>query len=852
LSAAFTDVIFNDPSRKKALPKAAPRGSGDGLTIRLTLQNSRVERGHVMGVIGSCAALGNWEDGKVTAMSAANFPMLEVDLDVPLEQLPMEYRYVIMDDQSKKVLAVEQGERAHRIDADPTALQESLTAMAITGAGGRQNQRNTVIVNDDTDSSVSNNPLFKHQWRGAGVAVPVFGLRSDKGMGVGEFLDLKLLIDWCVKSGMKLLQLLPVTDTVSHSPPAVKDSYPYSSISVYALHPQYLRLSEVQGLSASLRGEIDNKVKEFNDPLYYKEKQWDEDLEVEISNPVDFPNMMNAKLDLLKKMFDEQGQKTFDSKGFKDFWGTAEFWLRPYGLFCYFRDFFGTANPDRWGDLGTGMVSAERLAALTSPDSDLYKGITFYYYVQYLLHVQMLEVSQYAAEMGVILKGDLPIGIDHDSVDAWYTPQFFNMDKKTGAPPDDYAEMGQNWGFPTYNWVRMKEDGYMWWRNRLGWMANYFQAYRIDHILGFFRIWEMPASSTGGLLGKFSPSLPITRAELRKNGLEHLIDRLTEPYIRQHLIEKVFGQDWRIVVERFLEDVGGGCYKFKSGLNSEVELTRIVETEGPILAHKKPDDFLYGLRTLVNNVVLLRDDKKPNENFYPRIEMWKSSSFQELSGNEQHHLRELYQNYFYHRQDQYWADEAMNKLPPLLDSSSMMVCGEDLGMIPACVKGVLENLVVMGLKIQRMPAPGESDGAFGHPDRYPHLSVCTPSCHDMSTVAGWWEQMDDGQRQKFWNDLFQRDGVAPRDVTTEVSDMVVKQHLWSPSCWAVFPLQDILAMDQSMKATHPKADQINVPANPAHYWRWRSNVSLHEMLKRDDFSSMLKKLLADSGRHGGY
>jgi len=261
---------------------------------------------------------------------------------------------------------------------------------------------------------------------------------------------------------------------------------------------------------------------------------------------------------------------------------------------------------------------------------------------------------------------------------------------------------------------------------------------------------------------------------------------------------------------------------------------------------------LYGLRTLVNNVVLLRDDKKPNENFYPRIEMWKSSSFQELSGNEQHHLRELYQNYFYHRQDQYWADEAMNKLPPLLDSSSMMVCGEDLGMIPACVKGVLENLVVMGLKIQRMPAPGESDGAFGHPDRYPHLSVCTPSCHDMSTVAGWWEQMDDGQRQKFWNDLFQRDGVAPRDVTTEVSDMVVKQHLWSPSCWAVFPLQDILAMDQSMKATHPKADQINVPANPAHYWRWRSNVSLHEMLKRDDFSSMLKKLLADSGRHEGY
>jgi len=430
-------------------------------------------------------------------------------------------------------------------------------------------------------------------------------------------------------------------------------------------------------------------------------------------------------------------------------------------------------------------------------------------------------------------------------------PHYFNMDKKTGAPPDDYAEMGQNWGFPTYNWERMKQDGFLWWQNRLGWMANYFQAYRIDHILGFFRIWEMPASATGGLLGKFNPSLPITRDELRQNDLEHLMDRLIEPYMPSHLIEQLFGHDWFRVKERYLEEFGG-CYKFRQGMASEVVITETVEREGSPISYKTKEEFLYALKILINNVVLLRDDKRPGDHFFPRIELWKTSSFQELPGDVQHKIRALYQSYYYGRQDQYWADTAMEKLPPLMDASSMMVCGEDLGMIPACVKGVLEGLVIMGLKIQRMPAPGEADGKFGHPDRYPYLSVATPSCHDMSTVAGWWESMDQGARQEFWNHMLQRDGGAPGQISTDISDMLFKQHLWSPACWTIFPIQDVLALDDKLKAPNPKADQINVPANPKHYWRWRLNVSLEDLMKREDFSAMIKRLLTDCGRYEGY
>jgi len=859
LSSAFSDVIFNDKLRSEQVVRAFKRTSSTGsankdenlISVRLTIENPRVEPGHVMAVIGSCTALGNWEDGKVTPMSGLNYPLWEVEVDVPMHQMPLYYRYVIMEEKTKKVLAVEQGESAHKVEASPQDLEESLAVMKITDAGGKTCNRCMVVVNDDPDPAVSKNPLFKSQWRGAGVAVPVFGLRSDKGMGVGEFADIKGLVDWCRKAGLKMIQLLPVTDTISHSPSDERDSYPYSSISVHALHPMYLRLNDIEGLSAALKADIEKEAKRLNEDNYYKEAQWDKDLKTELDRPIDYPEVMRVKTGFLRRAFKEIGAKVMESEEYKEFFDRAEFWLRPYGLFCWLRDFFGSANPDEWGKLGTG-INKEKLMSMTDEDSEFYKGISFYWFVQFLCHEQLLDASKYAATNGVVLKGDLPIGIDHDSVDAWYHPHLFHMNKKTGAPPDDYSEMGQNWGFPTYNWEAMQRDGFSWWRSRLNWMSQYFHAYRIDHILGFFRIWEMPSSATGGLLGRFRPSLPIHRDELRNAGMEHQIDRLCNPHVKKHLMERFFGHDWMRVKNRFFDDDGYETFKFKQGLCSEVEIEKIVEREGSCVGYKSKEEMIYNLKLLINNVVLLRDDDRPHEAFYPRIEMWKTTSFQELPGDMQNKLRNLYQSYFYGRQDQYWADAAMLKLPPLLDASRMMVCGEDLGMIPACVKGVLEQLVIMGLKIQRMPAPGESQGKFGNPDKYPYLSVCTPSCHDMSTVAGWWEEMPAHLRKEFWNVLLQRPGDPPHKFSTEIISMIVEQHMWSPSIWAVFPIQDFLAMDHHFASPNPRADQINWPPNPQHYWRWRSRISLQQLMQREDFSLRIRQLVEKSGRLGGY
>ena len=148
-----------------------------------------------------------------------------------------------------------------------------------------------------------------------------------------------------------------------------------------------------------------------------------------------------------------------------------------------------------------------------------YPHISIYYFIQFHLHLQLLEATNYARANGVVLKGDIPIGISRNSVEAWTEPHYFNLNGQAGAPPDDFSVNGQNWGFPTYNWEVMEQDDYSWWMKRFRKMSEYFDAYRIDHILGFFRIWEIPMHAVHGLLGQFVPSLPMSREEIESYGL---------------------------------------------------------------------------------------------------------------------------------------------------------------------------------------------------------------------------------------------------------------------------------------------------------------------------------------------
>ncbi|KAM6570952.1 hypothetical protein CsatA_015032 [Cannabis sativa] len=659
-------------------------------------------------------------------------------------------------------------------------------------------------------------------WRGAGVAIPMFSIRSETDLGVGEFLDLKLLVDWAVESGFHLIQLLPINDTSVHG--MWWDSYPYSSLSVCALHPLYLR---VHALSENIPQDIKVEIEKAKEQLDGK--------------VVDYEATMATKLAIAKKVFAQEKELILNSSSFQEFLSENEDWLKPYAAFCFLRDFFETSDHSQWGRFS--YFSKEKLEKLVSKDSLHYDVISFHYYIQYHLHLQLSEAADYAREQGVILKGDLPIGVDRNSVDTWVYPDLFRMNTSTGAPPDYFDKNGQNWGFPTYNWEEMSKDNYAWWRARLTQMAKYFTAYRIDHILGFFRIWELPEHAVTGLVGKFRPSIPLSQEELEREGVWDF-DRLSKPYIQQQFLQDKFGVSWPVIASTFMNEYQKNQYEFKDDSNTEKKIASKLRSLSDKSLLENENKTRIDLFDLLRNVVLIRDPEDPGK-FYPRFNLEDTSSFQDLDEHSKNVLKKLYYDYYFHRQENLWRQNALKTLPALLNSSDMLACGEDLGLIPSCVHPVMQELGLIGLRIQRMP--NEPDLEFGIPSQYDYMTVCAPSCHDCSTMRAWWEE-DEERRRRYFKTVVSSDMLPPDRCVPEIAHFIIKQHVDAPSMWAIFPLQDLLALKEKY-TTRPAAEEtINDPTNPKHYWRFRVHVTLESLIKDDELITTIKDLVRGSGR----
>ena len=335
--------------------------------------------------------------------------------------------------------------------------------------------------------------------RVAGTLVPVFSLRSETSFGIGDFGDLKKMVDWISKTHQRALQILPINDTtITHT---WTDSYPYSCISIFALHPQYADLTVLPALKDKKQSEKFEKLRK----------------ELNALPQIDYERVNDAKTEYLRLLFEQEGEKVLESSAFKKFFAETESWLVPYAQYSYMRDKFGTADFSHWPD-HKQWDEADR-KALSNPKDKAYKEVAFFYYVQFVLSSQLKAVHEYAQAHKIILKGDIPIGVNRYGCDVWTEPRYFNLNGQAGAPPDDFSVNGQNWGFPTYNWDEMIKDGCQWWVNRFQNMAQYFDAYRIDHVLGFFRIWEIPIHSVHGLLGQFAPALGMSREEIEGYGL---------------------------------------------------------------------------------------------------------------------------------------------------------------------------------------------------------------------------------------------------------------------------------------------------------------------------------------------
>ncbi|MCR5078208.1 MAG: 4-alpha-glucanotransferase [Prevotella sp.] len=656
--------------------------------------------------------------------------------------------------------------------------------------------------------------------RVAGTLVPVFSLRSNDSFGIGDFGDLKKMIDWVSLTKQRALQILPINDTtITHT---WTDSYPYSCISIFALHPQYADPTILPELK-------DGKQREKFETLRK---------ELNALPQIDYERVNNAKTEYLRLLFEQEGSEVLAGDAFKAFFSETESWLVPYAQYSFLRDKNGTADFSRWADHNQ-WDEAER-KPLSSPRNKAFKEVAFYYYVQFILSSQLKAVHEYAQAHKVILKGDIPIGVNRYGCDVWTEPRYFNLNGQAGAPPDDFSVNGQNWGFPTYNWDEMIKDGCQWWVNRFQNMAKYFDAYRIDHVLGFFRIWEIPVHSVHGLLGQFAPALGMSREEVEGYGLHWQEELFTEPFIADWVLDRVFREHADEVREKYVEHTWGDRYRMRPEYDTQRKVEKAFEG-------KSTDKDIWirdGLYSLISDVLFVRDHKDPNR-FHPRISVQFAFIYESLYDSDKAVFNRIYNDYYYRRNNQFWYQEAMKKLPKLVNATRMLVCAEDLGMVPDCVAWVMNELRILSLEIQSMPK--DPHVRFGHLGANPYRSVSTISTHDMATLRQWWDE-DWARTQDYFNSMLHRGGPAPHPLPGWLARDIVSRHLTSPSMLCILGIQDWMSIDENLRLADPNAERINIPANPKHYWRYRMHVSIEDLMRNETFTNEVSELVSQSGR----
>lgn len=755
------------------------------------------------GVLGSSGTLGRWQPENVKMMQRSGVYEWETSLLASDFAAGAEYKYVLVNETDPRRLVWEEGAnrqlRPHPMQKEPAARRT-----------------------DDTPR------ISMKAWRGAGVVIPVFSLRSKGSWGIGDFGDLCHLIHWAASVNMRAVQLLPINDTTATH--TWHDSYPYNGISVFALHPIYINANEWSSSAA---------FKKHRDAAQALNK----------AAEVDYEAVEHLKTQFLRDLFLEKGAGIMRTKGYKDFLKNNTHWLPAYAAFCHLRDAYSTANFRHWKHCAQYSHTDIEAYFLENPTAE--REREFHCFVQYILHRQMSKAHELARTKGIVLKGDIPIGICRDSVAAWADTRLFHFDGQAGAPPDAFAANGQNWGFPTYNWQEMEKDGYAWWRARLQSMGAYFDAYRVDHVLGFFRIWEVPFCHIHGILGRFRPALPLTQEEIEHWGFDLEADRLTRPLITNKRLEELSEEVGGAGLKRFFRPVdadteapftlpdGGTWHTLQPEADTQRKIMSLV-----------PEGQLRDILLNVCTEVLFITDTDDAHRYHPRITAQHSRLFALLSEKQKQCFNRLYDNFFYFRHNDFWAKEARKKFHIIVGhpdnaAGTLLPCAEDLGMVPSSVKGVLEDFGMLSLEIQRMPK--RYGVRFDNLQDNPYLSVATIATHDMPPLRLWWRESRE-QTEAFWHQALGHRSDAPQEATPETCEQVVAEHLESPSMLCLLALQDLLAMDGALRRDDPAAEQINVPSNPNQYWRYRMHLGIEELAAASAFNEKLRGIIARAGR----
>jgi 4-alpha-glucanotransferase len=612
---------------------------------------------------------------------------------------------------------------------------------------------------------------------------------------------------WCRQVGLDLIQLLPVNDTGTNSSP-------YSALSAFALHPLYLNLDALPGAERHKA-----EIQEFR--AHAPEGRFS------------YPQILAFKLSIIDAVFAENTKAiAADRKLAK--WRKDNPWVIAYSVFTALKKEHANSPWSSWGDMAA--PSAAQVAAWWDSHIQLCLPSAW---VQFQLEAQLASASRALQAMGVFLKGDLPILMSRESVDVWAERGFFDLTGIAGAPPDMFSPDGQNWGFPIYDWESLGREGYRWWKDRLRQAGKFFHAFRIDHVLGFFRIWRIPQGEVTGLLGRFSPSSPLSRESLASIGIDAARLRwLSVPHISGPEIAAVLGSSAGHVTDAYLRRIG---------TEDLFNIAPEYDSESAIRSLDEPLPVKTFLLSWHANRTLLDDGAGA---FTPAWYLESKKGFQSLSGEEKGKLANLV-GQRRRESEEGWESTGRHLLAVLQEATDMLVCAEDLGDVPRCVPRVLNGLGILGLRIVRWAreydtTPPGQQAPFIPPSRYPQLSVCTPSVHDTSTVRGWWEESA-AERELFFRALGGQ-GACPPRMTLPLLEKIMGYCAGARSLLCMFQVQDLLDLDEDLWAADPGADRINVPGTVTDQnWTWRMPVSVEELSRR---ARLIKKIreLADGRR----
>lgn len=795
-SHLYTEAFLVTTSHLRHNPSAICRLPLFRRTVVLRVSAPQLRKGESLGVCGNHPAIGSWSPSRYLPMTAVGDGDWMLAVNVEGLPLPLEYKYVVVDKKTKQLKAWEEGD--NRVSPETPITDGQVLVLH----GGLLRMR-------------------EPDWRVAGVALPLTALRTDESCGAGDFGDLKTMVDWAVASGMKMVQLLPVLDTTTmHSS---TDAHPYNVISAFALHPHYLDLGALPPLKDEERRTAFNRQRRELNALQY----------------TDYMAVGRVKSAYAEAVFEESGKETLESEDFRAFLHDNEVWLLPYAAFCILRDKFGTARFTDWPQLA--VYDETQVRTLLEQEQ---AARDFIYFIQYHLHRQLRQVADYAHQNGIALMGDLPIGIYRDSVETWTHPEYFLFEAQVGTPPDQESMHGQNWGFPPYRWYDPSAHDthgiYAWMRSRLAHMEQFFDALRIDHFIGYFRIWQIPDHAVLANMGHFSPALPLSEEEITRTGLVFRRELHTRPFINDRILNRIFGIHANYVKDNFLTQQPYGLYALREEYDTQVK----VRNHFGGLTDENSLWIRDGLYRLIANVLFLEDQQMP-EMYHPRFMVYQEPVYEILGAEEKDAFMRLYNNYFYERHNDFWAAGADHLLAEILADTRMLIVAEDLGMLPECVGRVIDAHRILSTEIQTMPKqPGIE---FSHLQVNPYRSLCTISTHDMSPLRLWWEE-NIGRAQRYYATVLQRQGKAPYQLPPHIAEQIVARQMYSPSMLCVLAIQDWLAMDATLRGKNVAEERVNSPYDSYNVWKYRMGPTVRQLIESTQFNHKLKTMIHHSKR----